>query len=444
MPFSNLRTPLRRRSLNLDRRACEQLGSRNEGKGLQSMYDIEAQELSDLIGLVYDSALEPQQWSSFQRRIHELFPGFLSMSYTFDGPKVLGMYNPGNFVEQPQQDIYETVTDEGRYSAPDDVTESFRKITVNDTPNPGAPRISRNVMTDEELRNSGIYKHGLKQLGCGHWTGIVFAVSGSRYATLNFLELEHANPLPDYDGLTKLLRLLSPHIVRGARIARALYMAKEVAETYKGFLDAIALPLIIIDASGVLQMTNAAGQRLIDRASLFECSSANRISLIDDHDNDGFQKALRESDRDSEPRGLRVDLEDGPVSLCITPFSPSMITDIKSEKDVFERGQLYAVFVGSSGEAAVNTGLLQDIFRLTNREADVCSALVAGQSPAQIADAQGRAEKTIRNQIQAVHEKVGVTSTRELAEALSVFRTVGAMFDGNDPHLFGTQKLPSH
>ncbi len=81
---------------------------------------------------------------------------------------------------------------------------------------------------------------------------------------------------------------------------------------------------------------------------------------------------------------------------------------------------------------------------MTNREADVCIALVAGQSPAQIAEAQGRAEKTIRNQIQAVHEKVGVTSTRELAEALSVFRTVGAMFDGNDPHLFGSQKLPSH
>ena len=387
--------------------------------------------------------MEPEQWSSFQRRIHDLFPGFLSISQTFDGPKILGNYNPGNFVEQPLQNVYETFTDDGRYDAPDGMTESFRKITVNDTPTPGAPRISRNVMTDEELWNSGMYKHGLKHLGCGHWTGIVFAVSGSRYATLNFFEIEHADPAPDYDGLTRLLRLLSPHIVRGARIARALYMAKEVAETYKGFLDAIALPLIIIDAGGVLQMANAAGQRLIDRGLLLACSTANRITLIEDHDNDGFQRALRESDRDSEPRGMRVDLEDGPVSLCITPFSPSMLTDIKSEKDVFERGQLYAVFVGSSGEAAVNTGLLQHVFRLTGREAEVCSALVAGQSPAQIAKEQGRAEKTIRNQIQAVHEKVGVTSTRELAEALSVFRTVGAMFDGNDPHLFGAQKLPS-
>ncbi len=146
--------------------------------------------------------------------------------------------------------------------------------------------------------------------------------------------------MPDYDGLTKLVRLLSPHIVRGARIARGHYMAKEVAETYKGFLDAIALPLIIIDAGGVLQMANAAGQRLTDRGLLLACSSRNRIALIEDHDNDDFQTALREANRDSEPRGLRVDLEDGPVSLCITPFSPSMITDIKSEKDVFERGQL--------------------------------------------------------------------------------------------------------
>ncbi len=408
------------------------------------MYDVEAQELSDLIGLVYDSALEPEQWSSFQRRIHELFPGFISSSQTFDGPKLIGSYNPGNLVEKPQQASYDALTDDGRHLNSDGMIDSFQKIRGNENVAPGSPRISRDRMTDEELRNSSIYLQGLKHVGCFHWTGIVFAVSGSRYATLNFFELELVDPAPDYDGLTKLLRMLSPHIVRGARIARALYMAKEVAETYKGFLDAIALPLIIIDADGVLQMTNAAGQRLIDRGSLFECSSANRIALIEDYDDTNFQRALRGSDRDSEPRGLRVDLDDGPVSLCITPFSPSMMTDIKSEKDVFDHGQLYAVFVGTTGGTAVNTGLLQDVFRLSGREADVCSALVAGQSPVQIADAQGRAEKTIRNQIQAVHEKVGVTSTRELADALSVFRTVGAMFDGNDPHLFGQKKLPSH
>ncbi|WP_299722376.1 helix-turn-helix transcriptional regulator [uncultured Tateyamaria sp.] len=406
------------------------------------MNTLSHQDLSDLIGLVYDSALETNQWSSLQRRIHGLFPGFLSMCQTFDGPKVIGAYSPGNFVAQPLQSVYETLTDDGRYEAPDDMTESFRQITRNDTPAPGAPRISRNVMTDEELRNSALYKNGLKHMGCSHWTGVIFAVSSSRYATLNFFEIEHAEPAPDYDGLTKLLRLLSPHIVRGARIARALYMAKEVAETYKGFLDAIALPLIIIDAGGVLQMTNAAGQRLIDRMSLFACSPVNRIAMIEDHDNTDFQRALRDADRDREPRGLRVDLMEGPVSLCITPFSPSMMTNIKSEQDVFECGQLYAVFVGTMGETAVNTGLLQDVFGLTGREAEVCSALVAGQSPARIAEAQNRAEKTIRNQIQAVHDKVGVSSTRELSEALSVFRTVGAMFDGDDPHLFEAQKLP--
>lgn len=406
--------------------------------------DLSHQQLSDLIGLVYDSALEPQQWSSLQRRICDHFAGFVGTSQTFDGPKLIGSYDPVNLVEEAKQATYDEMTDDGRMRDTEDMTDAFDKIRDPEKVVPGAPRISRDRMTDEELRNSPIYLNGLKHVGCFHWTGIIFAVSGSRYATLNFFEVEHADPAPDYDGLTKLLKLLSPHIVRGARIARALYMAKEAAETYKGFLDAIALPLIIVDAGSALQTTNASGQRLIDRGLLLACSSANRLTLMEDYDNDDFQRALRESNRDSEPRGLRVDLEDGPVSLCITPFSPSMVTDIKSEKDVFERGQLYAVFVGSSGEAAVNTGLLQDVFRLTGREAEVCSALVAGQSPVQISEAQGRAEKTIRNQIQAVHEKVGVASTRELAEALSVFRTVGAMFDANDPHLFGAQKLPSH
>ena len=65
---------------------------------------------------------------------------------------------------------------------------------------------------------------------------------------------------------------------------------------------------------------------------------------------------------------------------------------------------------------------------LTPREAEVCRGLLEGQKPSDLAVNMKRSEKTIRNQIQSLHEKVGVTSTRELTDALSVFRSVGAMY----------------
>jgi DNA-binding CsgD family transcriptional regulator len=225
--------------------------------------------------------------------------------------------------------------------------------------------------------------------------------------------------------------------VRGARVAPALYIAKGAPESNKGFLDGIARPLVIVGRDGGLQMANAAGQKMIDRGTIIRHESYGQVSLIDELGQDMFLKALRDSDLASDPCGLIVDDGDDTVSVCVVPFHPAMMTDIKTEQDVFDQSQLYAVFFGTKGQASISKALLQDVFGLTLREADICRALAAGQSPVQIAELEGRAEKTIRNQIQSVHEKVGVTSTRELAEALSVFRTVGAMFDGNDPHLFG-------
>ena len=73
--------------------------------------------------------------------------------------------------------------------------------------------------------------------------------------------------------------------------------------------------------------------------------------------------------------------------------------------------------------------LLQAAFGLTQREAEVCRGLLTGSKPSDLAREMDRAEKTIRNQIQAVHQKVGVNSTRDLTEMLSVFRSVGAMYD---------------
>jgi DNA-binding CsgD family transcriptional regulator len=403
--------------------------------------DISLDDLSELIGLVYDSALEADQWAGLTQRIIKMFPGHVSMTITYEGARVVGAYTPGGFVSNRAQAIYDENVVEGRplvakAESTSDFQELHRRIS---TPSLGAVRSSRSVWSEEEFRNIPTYKMILEPAGLGHWSNIFFALSGIRSASISFIENERDETAKNGKGLRRLLRLLSPHMVRGARIARALYMAKEAAETYKGFLDAIALPLLIIDRKGIVQMTNTSGQRMLEHGSLFHANAAGQLTFPDNYDDDAFRACLRQTTIDSDPKGLRLDREDGSVSICIAPFHPSMTTTVKSELDMYEREQLYAVFAGAHGDHKINAGLLRDVFQLSEREADVCSALVAGQSPAQIAETSGRAEKTIRNQIQTLHEKVGVTSNRALGEALSVFRTVGAMFDSDDPHLFEAQ-----
>jgi DNA-binding CsgD family transcriptional regulator len=409
-----------------------------------SKISLNPEELSDLIGLVYDSALEPDQWRSLRDRICEMFPGYVSLTATFDGLRVVGSYSPTGFITPEAEHHYESLGSQGHIRG--DVYDGVDLSTVkrlNSSESLGNVANSRDWYGDAGYRETPAYRMFFGPAGYGHWTSLCFAVNGSRTAVLSFVEAGLDDVTKDEKGLKRVLALISPHVVRGARVARALYMAKEAAETYKGFLDGIALPLVIVDRDGNLQMANAAGQKMIERGTFVRHASSGQVSLIDELGQDMFLRALRDSDFANDPCGLIVDDGDDPVSICVVPFHPVMMTDLKTEQDMFDRSQLYAVFFGTKGQATINKALLQDVFGLTLREADICRALAAGQSPVQIAELQGRAEKTIRNQIQSVHEKVGVTSTRELAEALSVFRTVGAMFDGNDPHLFGQQKLSS-
>ncbi len=401
-------------------------------------FEIDPLELSELIGLVYESALENNQWQALITRITGKYPGFFGWTSSFHNEYWLGMYTADGFNDLLLERWDTERTDEDRVFSemPDELNDMRRVQRTRQMPELGGILKSRDVFTDTELQSFEFYKQKMKPMGIGHWIGLAFAVSGPRYATIAFAEIDAMPVEKDYDGLHALMELLSPHIVRATRIARALHLAKQSADAFQGFLDVVALPLVVCDADGIFQFGNEAGRRLLDRGTILRARTNGRIALHDRHDTDWLYRSFRTLEEGRQPTGLRIEDQDGPVSLCIAPFHPRMSDGVQADRDVFENQTLCAIFAGTQGEASVNTGLLQDVFALTRREAEICAHVVAGKSPAEISDLTGRAEKTIRNQVQSVLEKVGVKSTGALSEALSVFRVVGAMFDPDDPALF--------
>ena len=400
--------------------------------------EIDAHEMSDLIGVVYDSALEQNQWQSLITRVTEMFPGFFGWTSSFHNEYWLGMYTADGFNDLllERWDVERTEEDRVFSEMPDELNDMRRVQRSRVLPSLGGILNSRQVFTDDELHSFEFYRQKMKPMGIGHWIGLAFAVSGPRYATIAFAEIDAMPVEKDYDGLHALMELLSPHVVRAMRMSRALHLAKQSADTFEGFLDSVALPLILCDVDGLVQFGNAAGRRLLARGSLVKTLPNGKITLCHAHDNKWLYRCFRDLEDRKQATGLRIDDVDGPLSICVAPFHPRMSEVVQADRDVFENRTLFAIFFGTQGETAVNAGLLQDVFKLTVREAEVCSHIVTGKSPSEIAEITGRAEKTIRNQVQAVLEKVGVNSTGALSEALSVFRVVGAMYDPDDPVLF--------
>ncbi|UWQ15129.1 helix-turn-helix transcriptional regulator [Aliiroseovarius sp. M344] len=400
--------------------------------------EIDAQELSDLIGLVYDSALEKNQWQSLITRVTEMFPGFFGWTSSFHNEYWLGMYTADGFNDLLLERWDAERTDEDRVftEMPDELNDMRRVQRTRQKPVLGGILKSRDVFSDDELHSFNFYQQKMKPMGIGHWVGLAFAVSGPRYATIAFAEIDAMPVEKDYEGIYRLLELLSQHVVRAMRISRALHLAKQSAEAFQGFLDVMALPLVVCDADGIVQFGNKAGQRMIARGGVLKVRKGGGIALRHSYETKWLYRCFRDLEAEKQPTGLRLEDDAGPISLCVAPFHPRMTDQLQADRDIFENRTLFAIFAGTQGETAVNPGLLQDVFALTKREAEVSSHIVTGKTPAEIAKLTGRAEKTIRNQVQAVLEKVGVKSTGALSEALAVFRIVGAMYDPDDPILF--------
>lgn len=259
---------------------------------------------SALIGLVYDGALESSQWKGLLDKIRKLCPGYVAAAVTFEDANWRASHE-ATLPDGAQGDrILEVMEAEKEGSGPQP-TELNKLMFRRQPLELGTLYQTRELFSEEEFRNSETYKTTMAPVGAGQWTGVHYSISGDWRAALMLVENEFDKGEKDAQKVTELMRRIGPHAVRAARIVRALDMAKQAAETYSGFIDAVALPLLVLTADGRLQMTNTLGQR----------------------------------------------------------------------------------------------------------ETEVCS------------------EKTVRNQIHALHVTIGVKSTRELSDALAVFRMVGSMLE---------------
>ncbi len=391
-------------------------------------HELTVAEASDLIGLVYDASLENNQWSSLVGRLFALCPGHVAAVVTFEDARWVSSHAPtlpggahGEQISELMDDV-----ESGEVTQPDDLNDLLFSRQPLEL---GTLYSTRNIFTEDEFRNFEGYKKTMQPIGAGHWTGTHFSITGGRRAAIMVVENDFDETPKDAARVAEIIRLIAPHMIRANLFARALNMAKEAAETYSAFIDAIALPMIILTREGQVQTANSIGQRVLDAGKIFIADrTTGRVSLRHANENAALMSAITAAEKDGGPHAFQAEADQNNIAMCVCPYRPALAFASDVDKKLFQGQQLFAVFVGARPKGSISLRLLQDAFGLTPREAEVCRGLLDGHKPSDLAIEMERSEKTIRNQIQSVHEKVGVSSARDLTEALSVFRSVGAMY----------------
>ncbi len=389
--------------------------------GSMAKLSFSPEELSELIGIVYDSAFDDVQWKSLLTRISQMFPGVGAVAWGYEGDTMLPEY-----VSASQNTLFPMPFE---FNLRNEVGETIADA-VKRTPNGYVVRTNL-YFPENQILSSRLYNDFLKPSGFRNSLHLKVDHNGERGAFLGF-------PIPEdpeletklFEPLFDVLKLVAPHAVRASQLARALTLAKRTTEVFSGFFDGIILPMLVTDVKGKYLFGNKAGRLLLNRGNPFRLTRDGFLNLNNSYDTADLYHRLAQTSRDLVQGGMRLETDETPLMLAISPFCPSMRDASAIDRHLLDDERMFAVFVGQSAQDAVNTALLEDVFDLSAREAEVCKSLLMGRSVATIAESSQRSPKTVRNQIQMIYEKVGVSSNAELLDRLSVFRTVGTMFEG--------------
>lgn len=397
---------------------------------------LSPEALSDLIGLVYDSAFDAQPWQSLLDRLTTLFPGIGANVYAYDENGILPefTYSGGSafYCDPTPVDLMEqglNIPDYLDLATPASmaVAEGMRFMQN------GFVARTKAFFDEATWVKTPIYKEVLEPGGFKHALQMKIEHLGNRGVMIGFaIPADPEREAEIHDPLFNLLKLLSPHVLRATKLARAIALSKRTNEVFAGFVDGIALPLLVTDAAGKYLLGNAAGRRMIDRKVPFQVSAAGILTLSDPLDTKALYRKLRQLEALQAPSGMRLEGEPDPLSVVIAPFRPALREASAIDRHLLAEERLYAIVVGQTSNDAISRALLEDVFDLTVREAQVCKELLMGRKVPQIAEAFGRSPKTIRNQIQTIYNKTGVASNTSLLDALLVFRTVGTLFEGDE------------
>lgn len=206
-------------------------------------------------------------------------------------------------------------------------------------------------------------------------------------------------------------------------------LAQESFDVAKAIADLLRLPMVVVDANGVLHFCNDAGERMLAdgrfamlRKRRIRCPNADvdrRLhALIREapasEDADGCSARHDPAARTSVLR-VRDSTSAQWTTLYVRPLG-----DRGPSRGVDASALVSLVFDFSSVSGEPDTSILERSFEFTRTESRVASLLLAGASPARIAKALDVSVATVRTHLKAIFRKTGSRRQSEVVAKLSV------------------------
>ena len=361
--------------------------------------------LGALIGLVYESALGSPRWQALLDRISGLFPGVACHIVPYGEDSFLPP-----IAETHGTPVVPGGADFNRARLP---RRTDRPILR--TP-PG--HVGRTIVDFDEadwLRTT-VYQAFLAPAGCRHVVSVNLGELDGRSVMLSCAIPEEAGRHAlIHNPLCLLVTRLAPHLVRATALVSERARSVQRAALTASALDALSMPMLVTDALGAVHFANAAARATIAEDGPLGLSQAGH--LIEANGEGLLRQGLEEADVTGRSIAVSLRTAERAYWCCIVPMREKALSTSGNPS-------LFAVYPGYPASERPATDLAVRVFGLSQREAEICADMALGLTPKEIAAQAGRSLKTVRNQINAIHEKMGVSTSGEVVEIMSMFRTL--------------------
>ena len=367
---------------------------------------LSLEDLSDLIGRIYDCALDPKGWPEVLADINRRL-GFLQATLTLQAiPSGAVLLSVASGISD---DWFERSTAYG----PEVIAMWGGLARIAAAPmeepvllsemNPGfADGASPNAFHDEWFRPQGLVDTAAVALTRDAYS--LASISLSRH------EKQGAIGAPEMDAI----RLLAPHLRRAVTISQLLDVRAVAAATFESVIDRAGAPILVVDGQlGVLHANGAAQALLNARDALI--FNGQRLATAVPAVTQALAMAVAQAAENEAAighRGLAIPLlaADGKAqALHVLPLRGGVLRPGLVNRAVA------AIFVSSSVPETADAGaLVAQLFGLSASEARVFDLIAQGLTPAEAAERLGIGVSTVRTHLLHIFDKTGVRRQADL------------------------------
>ncbi len=355
--------------------------------------EFPAAQLSDLLGLIYESALRPDNWAVALAAICKAFgANFASLIVRRASGDALSGLIVSVSADREPLDVAEPPLHLSPFSglAPD------RVVTVDD------------ILSEADWRRSDYYRDWCVAHDVFH----VMAVDiQTREGSVHGFRLTRSERSPRFTAADRArCKMLVPHLRRLLDLHLLIYQDREVNRIYSEAMAHLMVGTIILDGQGRVLECNTMARAIVDMNDGLSIQG-ERLEAVYPAENRRLQRLVREA-LDGAAKGtvlrpaeaISISRPSGKLSwgVVVQPTSPDRWTEGRHRPCV-------ALFVrNTDANRAPPVRLAQELFRLTGAETMLAIQLSNGLSLEEAAVVLNIKRNTARAHLRSIFAKVGV------------------------------------